>query len=89
MLVHERDIVIFGRATQNGTGYAASTPQQFASASDVLEVTARDVTGDGKAEILVRGTIHANGPGGDKVDRDVLLVFQVSPDGMKRRLLPR
>ncbi|APR76612.1 Hypothetical protein A7982_01959 [Minicystis rosea] len=84
VLVHERDIVVFGKGYKNGTGYSYLTLQQFASASDVAEVTARDVTGDGKAEILVRGTLHAKGPGGDTVDRDVLLVFQVSPDGMKR-----
>lgn len=84
VLVHERDIVVFGKAYKGGTGYTYLTMAQFASPSDVLEVTARDVTGDGKAEILVTGVLHANGPGGEKVNREILLVFRASGDGLKR-----
>lgn len=84
VLLHDRDIVVFGKSYKNGTGYTYLTLQQFASPSDVLEMTARDVTGDGKADVLVKGVLHANGPGGEKVDREILLVFQVSNDGMKR-----
>ena len=53
---------IFGKGFKGGTGYTYLTLPQFASPSDILEVTARDVTGDGKAEILVRGVLHANAP---------------------------
>jgi hypothetical protein len=84
VLVHDRDIVVFGKGYKGGTGYAYLTMAQFAAGSDVLEVTARDVTGDGKAEILVKGVIHAKGPGGDTVDREILLVFQVTTEGIKR-----
>jgi hypothetical protein len=84
VLLHDRDIVVFGKGYKGGMGYAYLTMAQFASGADVLEMTARDVTGDGKAEILVKGVLHAKGPGGDPVDREVLLVFQVSADGIKR-----
>lgn len=84
VLLHDRELVVFGKGYKGGTGYSYLTLQQFASAGDIVEMTARDVTGDGKAEILVKGMLHAKGPGGEAVDRDVLLVFQVSNDGIKR-----
>jgi hypothetical protein len=87
VLLHDKDIVIFGKAFKGGTGYSYTTLQQFASASDITEVTAKDVTGDGKAEIIVRGTLHASAPkeaGGGTVDREVLLVFQVQGEALKR-----
>lgn len=87
VLVHEKDVVVFGKGFKGGTGYSYLTLQQFASGSDITEVTARDVTGDGKAEIIVRGVLHANAPkeaGGGTVDREVLLVFQLQGDAIKR-----
>lgn len=59
VLVHGRDLVVFGKGYKGGVGYAFLTLQQFAEPSDIADVTARDLTGDGKAEILVRGVIHA------------------------------
>jgi hypothetical protein len=84
VLLHDRDIVIFGKGFKNGSGYTYLTLQQFAAPTDILEMTARDVTGEGKAEILVKGVLHAAGPGGGTVDREVLLVFQVQSDQIKR-----
>ena len=95
VLLHDRDVVIFGKGFKGGTGYTFLTLQQFASPSDITEVTARDLSGDGKAEILVKGVVHATGPGsrwgqgpqtpgGDRVDREVLLVFQVANESIKR-----
>jgi hypothetical protein len=84
VLLHDRDIVIFGKGYKGGTGYSFLTMSQFASGSDVTDLTARDVNGDGKAEIIVKGVLHASGPGGDKVDREVLLVFQVVNEGLRR-----
>jgi hypothetical protein len=84
VLVHDRDIVVFGKSYKGGTGYTFLTMAQFASPSDILEVTARDVTGDGKADLIVKGVLHAKGPGGEAVDREILLVFQVSNDGIRR-----
>ena len=87
VLVHDRDVVVFGKGFKSGTGYAYLTLAQFAAGTDIKEVTARDLTGDGKAEILVKGLIHATAPreaGGGTVDREVLLVFQVQGDALKR-----
>lgn len=87
VLVHDRDIVVFGKAFKGGTGYSYLTLQQFAQSSDILDLTAKDLTGDGKAEIIVRGVLHANAPkeaGGGTVDREVLLVFSVVGDSLKR-----
>lgn len=87
VLVHEKDVVVFGKGFKGGTGYSYLTLQQFSSASDITDVTARDVTGDGKAEIIVRGVLHAGAPkeaGGGTVDREVVLVFQLQGDAIKR-----
>lgn len=87
VLLHDRDIVFFGKGFKGGTGYTFLTLAQFASGADIKEVTARDLTGDGKAEILVKGLIHASAPkeaGGGTVDREVLLVFQVQGEALKR-----
>jgi hypothetical protein len=87
VLVHDRDIVIFGKGFKGGTGYTYLTLSQFAAGSDILEVTARDVTGDGKAEILVRGVQHAPAPasaGGSSMDREVVLVFTVAGEQLRR-----
>jgi len=87
VLLHDRDIVFFGKGFKGGTGYSYLTLQQFSAASDVTELTAKDVTGDGKAEIIVRGLLHASAPanaGGSNVDREVLLIFQVQSDALKR-----
>src|SRR6185369_3262855 len=87
VLLHDRDIVVFGKGFKGGTGYTYLSLQQFASASDILEMTARDVTGDGKAEIIVKGVLHANAPpqaGGGTVDREVVIVLSFVGDGIKR-----
>jgi hypothetical protein len=84
VLLHDRDVVIFGKSFKGGTGYTFLTMQQFASPADITDLTARDINGDGKAEIIVKGLIHANGPGGDKIDREVILVFQVQNEALRR-----
>jgi len=45
------------------------------------------VTGDGEAEITIKAIIHANAPkeaGGGTVDREVVMVFQVSNAAIRR-----
>jgi hypothetical protein len=87
VLLHERDLVIFGKGYKGGTGYTFLTLSQFAAAGDILDVTARDVTGDGKVEILVKGVIHASAPreaGGGTVDREIVMIYQLASDGLKR-----
>ncbi|MEO5731799.1 MAG: hypothetical protein ABI134_01060, partial [Byssovorax sp.] len=46
-----------------------------------------DVTGDGKLDIVVKGVIHASAPsaaGGGTVDREVVMIYQVAGEGLKR-----
>jgi hypothetical protein len=86
VLVHDRDIVVFGKGYRGGTTYSFITIG-VADAKDVLDVTARDLTGDGKAEIIVRGVLHAKASkelGGDVVDRHALFVYQVGEGAVKR-----
>ncbi|HEX4336956.1 MAG TPA: hypothetical protein VH062_13655 [Polyangiaceae bacterium] len=86
VLVHGRDIVVFGKGFKDGLSYAYMTIG-VDSSHDVNDVTARDITGDGKAEILVRGTLHAKASaqlGGKVVDRHAFYVFQASESGMHR-----
>jgi hypothetical protein len=84
VLVHDRDIVVLGRGFKGGTGYGYLTLTLFASGNDIQEVTARDLNGDGKAEIIVKGVQHANAPSGETVDREILLVFTLAGDTLKR-----
>ena len=64
---------------QGGQGYAAMSVG-FADPKDVADVTTRDLNGDGKAEILVRGTQFIEAPkelGKGKIGRELLLVYSV------------
>ena len=86
VLVHDREILVFGPDFLGGTSYTY-IGVGVASAKDVLDVTARDLTGDGKAEIIVRGVIHAKG--GEELDdvdvrRSALFIYQVSGGGISR-----
>jgi len=86
VLVHDKDIVVFGKGYRGGTTYSFITIG-VADPKDVLDVTARDLTGDGKAEIVVRGVLHAKASkelGGDVVDRYALFVYQVTDAGVRR-----
>ena len=86
VLVHGRDIVVFGKGFKEGLSYAYMTIG-VDSPKDITDVTARDLTGDGKAEILVRGVLHAKASaqlGGKVVDRHAFYVYQASESGMRR-----
>jgi hypothetical protein len=86
VLLHGRDIVVFGKAFKGGTGYSTLS-MMFASTNDIIGMTAKDLTGDGKAEIIVKGVVKANAPagaGGGTVEREVVLVFQVNGDAIRR-----
>jgi len=90
LLLHGRDLVVFGKGFKGGTGYAFTTLEQFVEPRDVVDVTARDITDDGKAEILVRGVIRSSAPKesglkpGTVVDREVMLVYSVGSQGIGR-----
>jgi hypothetical protein len=86
VLIHDKDIVVFGKGYREGKSYAFITVG-VADRKDILDATARDLTGDGKAEIIVRGVLHAKASkelGGDMVDRHALFVYQVGDQGLRR-----
>lgn len=76
VLLHGRDLVVFGPSYKGGSGYSYLTLQQFANEKDILELQARDLTGDGKAEIIVRGVVFADAGEGERVEREVFLVYK-------------
>ncbi|HQY62678.1 MAG TPA: hypothetical protein PK141_14875 [Polyangiaceae bacterium] len=77
-----RDLVVLGPGYKGGTQYAFVRLSDFAAAEDIGEVTARDLTGDGLAEVLVRGKVKPS-PG---VESDVLLVYSAAGDRIVRLL---
>jgi len=79
-----RDIVVLGPGFKGGTGYARLSLTQFADDKDVTELTARDVTGDGAAEIIVRGVRRVAPPSGDRVDVEALFIYQVKSGTIAR-----
>ncbi len=86
VLVHDRDIVVFGKGYRGGTSFAFITVG-VSEAKDILDVTARDLTGDGKAEVVVRGVLRAKASkelGGDIVTRHALFVYKASDGGVTR-----
>jgi hypothetical protein len=78
-----RDIVVFGPGFKGGNGYAFLTLQQFADASDVKDLSARDLTGNGAADLVVRGVRRVGSDSGT-VDVDVMFVYEVRPDSIAR-----
>ena len=79
-----RDIVVFGPGFKNGLAYAYITLSQFAEANDVKDLSARDLTGGGAADIIVRGVRHLSGGSGESVDSEVLFVYEVRTDAINR-----
>jgi hypothetical protein len=78
-----KDIVVFGPGFKGGTAYAFLTLSQFSDAADIKELTARDLTGDGAADLVVRGVRHVTADGGS-VDVEVMFVYQVKADSIAR-----
>jgi len=86
VLIHEKDIVCFGKHFRDGASYISLT-MGVAAPEDVIDVTARDLTGDGKAELLVRAIVRMKASkelDNKPVERLVFFVFQVKEDGIKR-----
>lgn len=86
VLIHDRDLVVFGKGFREGRSYAYITVG-VADGKDILDATARDLTGDGKAEIILRGVLHAKASkelGGDTVDRYALFIYSVQGDRLVR-----
>jgi hypothetical protein len=86
VVIHGKDIVVFGKGFREGTSYAFISVG-VADPKDILHATARDLTGDGKAEIIVRAVLHAKASkelGGDVVDRHALMIYAVQGNGLVR-----
>jgi hypothetical protein len=86
VLLHGRDVVVFGKGFKEGLSYAYTT-LGVDSSKDIVDMSARDLTGDGKAELIVRGVLHAKASaqlGGKVVDRHAFYVYQVFESGLRR-----
>jgi hypothetical protein len=80
-----RDIVVFGPGFKGGNQYAFLTLQQFDAPADVRDMTARDLTGEGGANLIIRGTRRVMTAGSrESVETDVLFVFQVKAGTIAR-----
>jgi hypothetical protein len=79
-----RDIVVLGPGFKGGNGYARMSLTQFADDKDVSELTARDVTGDGAAELVVRGVRYVTTPAGERVAVEGLFIYQVKGGAISR-----
>jgi hypothetical protein len=84
VLLYGRDLVVLGPGFRGGSSYAYLSLSQFSSDADVHELTARDLTGDGAADILVRGVRHVAQSSGPAVDVDLLLVYQIANNAITR-----
>ena len=88
VLLIGRDIVVFGPGFKGGSAYAYLTLSQFADAGDIDEMTLRDVTGDGAADLVVRGVRHASaqlpGGGAHTIDMSVMFVYQLRNEVITR-----
>jgi hypothetical protein len=78
-----KDVVVFGPGFRGGNAYAYVTLSQFAEAADITDMSARDLTGDGAADIVVRGVRHPTGEGGP-VSSEMMFVYQVGSDSIDR-----
>lgn len=86
IVIHDKDIVVFGKGFRNGTSYAFISVG-VSDPKDILEASARDVTGDGKAEIILRAVMRAKASkalGGDTVARHAFLVYGIQGDKLVR-----
>ncbi|MBW2527090.1 MAG: hypothetical protein JRI23_23110 [Deltaproteobacteria bacterium] len=87
VVLHGRDLAAFGPGFRDGKAYAAVRLAPFARDRDVSRVATRDVTGDGRAEILVEGVMRAEAPpevGGGEVERRVVLIYKLESRGLRR-----
>jgi hypothetical protein len=87
VICHGRDLVVFGRGFREGRGYVSLSMPQFASGADIHHVSAHDLTGDGLADIIVRGSQKTKAPeelGEGDLVREVLFVYRVDESTITR-----
>ena len=83
VLLIGRDLLVFGPGFKEGTGYTYTTLQQFADAADVRDLSARDLTGDGAADLVVRGVRRLTS-GKATIEVEMMFVYQVKDDSITR-----
>jgi hypothetical protein len=83
VLLLGRDLLVFGPGFRGGARYEYLSLDQFESDSDIQDMTARDLNGDGNAEIVVRGTRRIQNSG-EKVESDGIFVYGVEERGLRR-----
>jgi len=86
VLVHDRDLVVFGPGFREGQTYTYLTIG-VKDSKDILSVTTRDLVGDGKAVIIVHAILRAQASkqlGGDEVERQALFVYKVQDGALAR-----
>jgi hypothetical protein len=86
VLIHGKDIVVLGKKFLQGRSYTFTTVS-VENPEDIVDVTAMDLTGDGRAEVLVRGVIRAQASkklGGDLVTRHALFIYRIMESGVTR-----
>jgi hypothetical protein len=87
LVVHGRDLVVFGEGYLGGRGFAAVTLAQFDKPEDILRVTTRDVSGSGKHDIVVEGVIRQPLPediGKGTMQRRVVMVYKLKGNAFDR-----
>ncbi len=84
IMLHDRDLVLFGNGWKSGAGFTYMSLGQFAKGSDISEINTLDVNGDGRAEIIVRGTIAGATSSEGTLSRDVMFIYQMTDEGLKR-----
>lgn len=86
--LYGRDLVV--ALGGDNAGYAFAQMTRFATDKDILEVSVRDATGDGRDEVFVRGLVRAKltGAGGDReVIREVVSVYTPKQAGASVQLV--
>lgn len=86
LVIHDTDVVIFGSGFQKGTSYTFLTVP-VRDSKDILDASTRDVTGDGKAEVILRAVLRtevSEALGGGTVERHAFLVYSVQAGRLVR-----
>lgn len=86
VLVHGRDLIVFGKDFKSGRSYTYLTIG-VKEENHILSITTRDLVGDGRAEIVVHAVLQAQASeslGGETVERQALLVYKVVGESLQR-----
>jgi hypothetical protein len=87
LVVHGRDLVVFGPGFRGGRGFSALTLSGFEDDDDIKSVTTRDIDRDGHHEIVVRGEIRTPLPedlGEGDIHRQMVFVYKVKGEVLER-----